>query len=343
LTYVGPIAPPVIPWEKAASKALRLAGVAGDFAAFSERRLAAVAQAFEPRARSDAALDFFHGTTLWAATRPKRPYVAWGDCAFFDYIDIFHDRSRFRAEDLARIEAAEARWLRAAQRVVFTSDWAAGRTVSRYGLDPKRVGCVGIFGEAEPPAADAWRSGAEFVFVSTDFKAKGGPVVVEALSQVRRSHPGATLTVIGAAPSELSTAAGVAWAGYLRKEAPEEDARFREILGRAVALVHPTRSDIAPLILVEAALFGCPAIASRAFAIPELVTDSQTGWLLDRPQDPGEVAAAMRRVLDEPARYRLLRANAWRKARDEHSKARFTERLLAAVDAALAEAGVAAA
>src|SRR5205823_333780 len=100
VTYVGPIAPPPVRWEKAVSKALRISGLAGEFPAFSERRLAAVAREYDRQARPDAVLDFFHGATPWSATRPARPYVAWSDCAFFDYIEIFHDRGRFRREDL---------------------------------------------------------------------------------------------------------------------------------------------------------------------------------------------------------------------------------------------------
>jgi glycosyltransferase involved in cell wall biosynthesis len=342
LNYVGPIDPPVAPWEKALSKALRVTGVGGDFTAFSARRLSAVAREVERRSRADARLDFFHGLTPWIATLPRRPYVAWSDCTFADYVGIYHDRARFRPEDLGRIEAAEARWLKSANRVLFTSDWAAGRAVSCYGLDPARVGSVGIFGEFEPPDRDAYAGGQGFIFVSTDFQAKGGLVVLDAFRRLRQTHPQATLTIVGAAPGDVAGMAGVSYAGYLRKEVAEERRRFRDILAGAVGIVHPTRSDIAPLLLVEAALFGCPAIASRAFAIPELVHDGVAGWLLDDPTDAGEVAAAMQRLLGDPG-YGGLRANAWRGARSEHSRERFESRLLASVDQALSEAGAAAA
>jgi len=106
--------------------------------------------------------------------------------------------------------------------------------------------------------------------------------------------------------------------------------------------VHPTRSDIAPLLLVEAALFGCPAIASRAFAIPELVADGRSGLLLGAPGDPAAVAEAMRWMLDQSDAYAAMRAEAWRRARALNSKAGFEARLLAFVDEALGEAKVAA-
>lgn len=337
IAYAGPINPPIVSWEKAVSKALRVSGLGGDFAAYSERRLKTIARAVELATRTGAQLDFFHGFTFWIATRPRRPYVAWSDCTFADYIAIFHDRQSFRSEDLARIERREARWLKGAERVLFTSEWAVRRAIEAYGLDPARVGSVGIFGELEPPAADAYAGEPEFAFVSTNFAAKGGPVVLEAFRQVRATHPGARLTIIGAPPGEFGDEPGVRYGGFLRKERPDELAQFRAVLAGARAVVHPTRSDIAPLLLVEAALFGCPAIASRAFAIPELVADRESGLLLDAPSNPSAVADAMRWMLDEAGPYEAMRAAAWRRSRELSSKSRFEARLRAFVDATLAD------
>jgi glycosyltransferase involved in cell wall biosynthesis len=337
LHYAGPIDPPVGALEKALSKTLRVSGVGGGFAAFSERRLATIAEAVTGRVLLQADLDFFHGFTPWIASRPARPYVAWSDCSFRDYVELYHDRSRFSADDLARIEGVEAAWLLAASRVLFTSRWAAERATRDYRLDAARVGVVGIFGEFEPPQTDVYAGAARFTFVSTDFAAKGGPVVLAAFRQLRARHPEAQLTIVGA-PADISAEPAVEHAGYLRKEVAEEHRRFREILASSLAVVHPTRSDIAPLLLVEAGLFGCPAIASRAFAIPELVTHGESGLLLDAPADPDQVAAAMQWLLDH--RFELRRG-AWRQARAAHGKDAFEARLLAQVDAALSEAGVA--
>jgi glycosyltransferase involved in cell wall biosynthesis len=342
VAYIGPIDPPVGALDKGVSKALRVSGLAGDFPAFSARRLAEIAREAAQRARPEAELAFFHGFTPWIATHPARPYVAWSDCDFDDYIEVFHDRSRFRAADLARISEAEGVWLRGARRVLFTSEWAAARAARRHRLDPARVGVVGIFGEIAPPERDAYDGRPRFAFVSTDFAAKGGAVVLAAFERLQAAHPEAELVIVGAPPTG-PLPARASYAGYLRKERPDEAARLTEILANSAAVVHPTRGDIAPLLLVEAAMVGCPAIASRRFAIPELVSDGETGWLLDRPEDAGEVAAAMARMLDDPAATRRMRTAAWAKARASHTKDRFETRLLAFVEAALDESATVAA
>lgn len=329
--YVGPINPPVILSQKGLSKFRRAAGLQGSFFFFSERRLKQIAEEVHSQSRVDARLDFFHGFTPWILTKPQRPYMAWSDCTFRDYIDIFHRREQFSSDDLARIEQAEAAWLKNARYALFTSRWAIDRAISHYALDACRVGSVGIFGEIEMPPRDDYAGGKEFAFVSTNFQAKGGPTMLSAFRAVRKVHTDASLVIVGDAPSNRGAECGVSFAGFLRKEVQDEYQRLLQILGRARALVHPTKSDISPLLLVEAGYLGCPVISSRKFGIPELVEDGRTGLLLDDPSQPAMVASAMRWMLERADEYRQMRAAAWSKARELHSKRQFEHRLQAFV------------
>lgn len=331
VNYAGPIDPPVLLSQKVRSKLLRMAGSRGDFFYFSQQRLEAIADAVRARCRPEARFDFFHGFTPWVLTRPPRPYIAWSDCSFSDYIDVYHRREQFRHEDLERIEHAEAAWLKNACGVFFTSDWAAQRAVRRYVLDASRVGVVGIFGEIAVPARDAYAGAKEFAFISTNFEAKGGPVVLAALREVRKRHPDASLVVVGDQPRAITSEPGVQFTGFLRKEFPDENRRLQYILGRARALVHPTKSDIAPLLIVEAGYFGCPVISSKRFAIPELVDDRRTGLLLDDPSQVNAVVGAMSWMLEHEDEYQRMREAVWDKAHQQHAKQQFEERLIARV------------
>ncbi len=324
--YIGPINPPVILRQKAWSKLRRVVGVPGSFFFFSERRLNEIAREVRLKCHSDAHLDFFHGFTPWVFTRPPRRYIAWSDCTFRDCIDIFHRREQFCPEDIARIEEAEAAWLKNASRVLFTSNWAAERAVRDYSLDPNRVGSVGIFGEIDMPARDAYEGRKEFVFVSTNFETKGGGIVLAAFREVRKRNPDALLNIVGDRPSNSAPEPGVTFTGFLRKEVPDEYRRFQQILGGARALVNATRCDTCPVLLVEAGYVGCPVISTRKFAIPEVIDDRHTGLLLD-DSSPGSVASAMSWMLDQTSEYQEMRKAAWGKARLQHSKAQFEARM----------------
>jgi glycosyltransferase involved in cell wall biosynthesis len=325
-TYVGPINPPVLFSEKAWSKLRRLSGAPGNFYFFSQQRLVTIADEVNRSSFPEATIDFFHGFTPWIQTRPARPYLAWSDCAFHDYIDVYHCRAQFEAKDLWRIERAEAAWLRNASRVIFTSAWAAERTRSRYSLDECRVAVVGTFGEVDLPHHDSYRGSKTFAFISTDFDGKGGRTVLEAFRKVRSDHPDASLVVVGDRGS-AKRQPGVEYIGFLRKEKADERAKLCRILGEARAIVHPTTRDMSPLLLVEAGYYGCPAITSRRFAIPELVEDGRTGFLLEDPTDVRAVIRLMVWMLTEEGEYRNMRRAVWNKSHEHHSKSAFEARL----------------
>lgn len=337
LNYIGPIDPPVSFRRKAVSKFLRNAGSQGDFVAFSDDRLVAIAEQVRRLCPADAALDFFHGFTPWILTRSPRPYVAWSDCTFHDYINIYHQPSQFSSSDIDRIEQLEAEWLGRAHSVAFTSHWAARRSIERYGLSESAVHCVGIFGEAEMPETDQYQGRNQFAFVSTNFTAKGGLIAIDAFEQVLRRHPDATLVIVGASPPRGVVHPNIIFAGYLRKEVAEEAARFREILAESRALIHPTSSDIAPLILVEAGYFGCPAVSVRKFAIPELVEHQVSALLIDEANDTMSLANAMNWMLEQEADYIRMRRQALLKARTVHSKQAFEHKMQTLVRTALGQ------
>jgi glycosyltransferase involved in cell wall biosynthesis len=325
--YIGPVNPHVVIRQKVWSKLRRIAGAQGSFFFFSERRLRRIADEVHSKCQADARLDFFHGFTPWILTRPQRSYVAWSDCTFRDYVDIFHRREQFRRDDLERIEQSEAAWLKNANRVLFTSQWAAERAVRDYSLDADRVGSVGIFGEIDLPARDAYAGGKEFAFVSTNFEAKGGRIVLAAFREVRKRHSDALLIIVGDRPSDTAPEAGVTFTGFLQKEIPHEYRRFQQILGGARALVNATRCDICPVLFIEAGYVGCPVISTRKFAIPEIIEDGHTGLLLDDPSQPGALANAMGWMLEHGYEYQQMREAAWAKAHELHSKTKFEERL----------------
>ena len=329
--YVGPIAPPIIAHQKFRSKLLRILGGKGAFFFFSRARLTRIAQAVNLTA---ADLDVFHGFTPWIATRPSHPYLALSDCTFRDYMNVFHLREKFADEDLIRIEQSEATWLKQARLVLFTSEWAARRAISDYGLNEACVKWVGIFGAIEEPLYDAYAGGNSFAFISTDFEAKGGAIALAAFREIRRWRPDISLFVVGDAPVGLKEP-GVEVMGFLRKEIAGEHERLCSIFTSARALIHPTRSDISPHLIVEAGYFGCPVISSRRFAIPELIDDNVSGVLLDDPADVGALASAMMRLLEDGSAYQAMRRATWHKARAQHSRAAFEKRVADCVGEAL--------
>jgi len=54
------------------------------------------------------------------------------------------------------------------------------------------------------------------------------------------------------------------------------------------------------IVFVEAAASGVPSVAGDSGGAAEAVLDGKTGLVVDQPDDPASVAAALRRLLDDP-------------------------------------------
>jgi glycosyltransferase involved in cell wall biosynthesis len=67
-----------------------------------------------------------------------------------------------------------------------------------------------------------------------------------------------------------------------------------------LAIVLPSLTEGLPRVVIEAQLLGKPVIASRVGGIPEIITDGETGLVVE-PEDWQALAQAMVKILEDPA------------------------------------------
>ena len=79
--------------------------------------------------------------------------------------------------------------------------------------------------------------------------------------------------------------------------------------------------------VIEAQAAGVPVVATPVGGIRETVVDGETGLLVP-PRDPEALAAAIRRLLDDPALARRLAEEARRRVRERFSERRMVEETL---------------
>lgn len=141
----------------------------------------------------------------------------------------------------------------------------------------------------------------------------------------------AKLVVAGSGPLEAELRAvappQVEFRGAL---APEE---LQTVLARARAVVLPSICyEAQPRSVLEAYATGVPVVAHRLGGLPEVVSDGETGLLVDPGQADGWVRAVSR-LLDDRETERMGEA-AYRRWRDDHSPERALQLLEAAYDRA---------
>ena len=334
--YIGPINPPTDYPAKLVSKVRRMSGGSGSFHFFSKHRLKRIAKLVKLAADETAPCNFFHGSTPWILYDSARPYFLYADTCFSTYVDVYHDRAKFLPADLQRISDSEARWLARATRVFFGTQWAMEKAVADYRIPRTNLSVVGAGGSMTPPTKDTYAGGLDLLFVALDFERKGGRICAEAFLKVRQQLPEARLTIVGEQPpADVLRVPGISYAGLLRKSMPAELGRLSTLYSKAFALIHPTCSDIQPLVISEAGYFGCPTIAPRSFGIPELINDGVTGFLLELPLTADAFANRILDLARDRQKYLAMRSAARTNAIANQTWPAVGERIVEEMTAAL--------
>jgi glycosyltransferase involved in cell wall biosynthesis len=244
-----------------------------------------------------------------------------------------HNDDPFRAGAFRFVERALAR---RASRIVAITQALARFQVEQVGLPAEKVAVIHYGLDDLPrawgtnPSDDVPHDARVLLAVCRLEPQKGLDIAVRALAGVVGRHPDAQLVVLGEGPqrAELEELArSLAAPAHFPGRVPDVAAWLR----RADVLVHPARWEGFGLALLEAMLASVPVVATNVSSIPEIVLDGETGLLVP-PDDADALAAAITRVLDDPADYG---ARGRARAETEFSVKRMADRTLAVYEKAL--------
>jgi glycosyltransferase involved in cell wall biosynthesis len=148
-----------------------------------------------------------------------------------------------------------------------------------------------------------------FVMASRMLWSKGVADFVAAARTIKPRHPHASFVLFGGSAEdygsknpdfipkawleELNREGVVAWRGFT------EPVLVEAAMRSAAAVVLPSRAEGVPRTLIEAAAAGAPIITTDTPGCRDTVIDQVSGFLCGI-NAPGELAAAMARLLDEP-------------------------------------------
>jgi len=317
-------------FTKIISKLRRILGLKGQYHFFSNRRLNKVCSLFNKVSENENSnYFFFYGFTQWIKTKPNKPYYCFNDACFATYVNIYNNKDNFLEKDLNRIFKLERNWLSNAEKVFFTSEWALKETKEYYNIKGENFINVGVGGFIDIPKKDNYKEGINFLFISREFIPKGGITVVEALIEVRKKFPQAKLWVVGEKPPEnILETEGIVYKGFFDKTDKKQEQELKTIFKESFAIVHPTLKDTTTLVINELAYFGCPAISSDKFAIPEYLIDGKSGYLLQNPRDQKELANIMLKMIEQKNKYLQMRMFARENAIENNTWDKVGERII---------------
>lgn len=237
--------------------------------------------------------------------------------------------------DIRRKPPADFAARAAAARAVITVSQANARhIVETFGVPAKHVRVIpcGVDTNRFSPGRSVSRLEQPplIVCVARHAPVKNLGLLLEACSLLRRRGVNFRCVSVGDGPCrrELETRRGQLGLGEVVEFAGAAD--HGEVLGwwqRASLAALTSESEGMPVCLMEAAACGVPAVATAVGGVPELIEDGVTG-LLPPLGDPAAFAAALERLLDDPALAAAMGAAARRRAVEKFSLGRQVDALL---------------
>lgn len=249
-----------------------------------------------------------------------------------------------RADTKLRLTALARR--RAGKRVIAVSDAARAAYLGTRWDRPERVVTVHNGIAPDPPRVAPAQLREQLgiapdalvvALVAVLRPGKGHELLVEVARRLLPRFPTLRLLVIGDGPSREEVR---------RLAAPLGDAALLlghrsdvfELLGAADVLLHPTRMDAFPTVLLEAGAAGLPVIATAVGGVPEIVEDDVTGLLVPAPPTVDEIAPRLERLLSDAVLRTRLGAEARERYERRFTAVRWAEHLREVYDDVLREA-----
>jgi len=184
--------------------------------------------------------------------------------------------------------------------------------VVQCGIEPRQYPGVVAFPK-QPPL--------RVVTIGRFVEQKGQMIVVQAMAQLKDSHPDIHLTLVGDGHMRRDLKKAIEAAGIEDRMSLTgwvNEARVNAELAQSHALIMPSFAEGLPVVLMEAMASGRPVISTYVAGIPELVTPD-CGWLVPA----GDVGALARALGDlaamDPVRMARMGLAARERAMQRHN------------------------
>jgi|GEM_PF-1004786 len=195
--------------------------------------------------------------TDWAPFTNKRQLLDWQEC---------EDRVYQRASHLFTFN-----------NVTYNS------LVLDYRVDPQKITIIGSAGNIKYHAEEKQFGNQQILFNASDFKRKGGDLVLSAFQQVKKALPNAKLVIIGKKIPNLPPE-------VINPGKISSREKLHEIFLQTDIVLAPSYCDPFPTFVLEAMSYGIPCIVTDRDGMPEIV-DHQVNGIVISEINPNVLAS----------------------------------------------------
>jgi glycosyltransferase involved in cell wall biosynthesis len=177
--------------------------------------------------------------------------------------------------------------------IVFTaSNHTRDSIINDYGIDEEKV--VTIYEGAnikELPTFEKDYSNKTILFVGRDFDRKGGQSLIKAFKEVKKEIKDAKMIIAGQCSPAINVQ-DITVEGYVDHQ------RLLQLYEQASIFAMPSVCEPFGIVFLEAMTYKTPCIGSTADAMPEIIEDGKTGFLIP-PNDYQQLADKLILLLED--------------------------------------------
>ena len=263
----------------------------------------------------------------------------WRDCLFVAILKlssaqrIFHLHGKgVKACSAGKIKTAVYRWFFREAKVLLLSSYlyadietVVPKTQISYLPNGTDIADEGLSVEKQLVAP------IRFVFLSNLIRTKGPESLLDACQILKEKGHLFSVVFIGNPSIKLTKDGFVSLIknkgleNYVYYLGPKYGTEKNAELKTVDVMVFPTYKDCFPLVLLEGMAFGLPVISTFEGAIPDIVDDGKTGFLV-LPKDPVALAEKMALLIERPDLVHHFGRNGYKKYQDQYTLSAFNQR-----------------
>lgn len=210
------------------------------------------------------------------------------------------------------IEKCETKAYQEATLIFTFGSLAAHSLIAQYAIPKEKVLSVFSGSNVAHPSEHNIKKyfSKNILFVGVEWERKGGPTLVQAFENILKSHPDASLTIVGCNPKNIRLP-NCRVIGKIRIE------EIYKYYDSASIFCLPTVREPFGVVFVEAMNYSLPIIANNIGCIPDLVINDYNGYLIDN--NVNDYINAICKLLNDPVKCREMGENSY-----QYSRSNFT-------------------
>lgn len=222
----------------------------------------------------------------------SKPIVFFTDATYDCLARLYTGQKSLSRYSLTQGNYAEAKAIKNASLIFYTSEWAKENAVTIYNADSNKIRQL-CFGPNLPAAnittgdlkrKIAMKKGRKqktFLFIGVDWYRKGAGTAIETVSRLNEMGLPSTIILVGCTvPDGVRLPTFVTHYPFISKSDFNGLNTLQELFRQADFFLLPTLADCTPVVFSEAASYGLPAITTDVGGIKSVVVDGVTGYCI---------------------------------------------------------------